>query len=699
MTDFTPRNDPAARSGCSRVLLGAGLVLLVLSVAGGGYRWWSVRQALREQQARAEEQFGPVFDKLDEAVRSEQGPGYDIDETIKVIHEIDLALQESESLGDWLQQMARRDYHDVAPEVLAARKELMEVLFEIYAKQAEIEDQEEMWGLTSELLLSALSVVGGDADLGPLGPSGTLQVDREQARALLEQLKERQDARLQLGRDERALENKLIDRLVAYADVYHRYVEEWDRLCTVRDRAYLAVANADWDTAVSAADAAIAMAPHEREAHILKALALIESGRIADPETAGDVERLLAEYIDRHPDRTAPAFLLRGVLHARLGDLDAARLDLQQAAAYYPRQADALGDMLDPYRMRSYLRKTREGSYVIELYKSTMLGAGYMSPDLQQARLLFDAGDFEGGRAKVLDHFSRRRAQEQWDFLLSDIEFAQVLLGEDFRRIFPEDQYLDLVVKPGLIGSRLSVGVRNRSDRTLHNATLVLALHFTDMHPDDYEPVVAGDTRPAVLAHETTDFGSVEIDFDLWGKHKSVDDIVTHRAILVANEAVLWVDTDEYKIAEAREFHDPDAATAMARAEAEARAAVAAGGRSRHGLVERILADARSGSSIRIDDKALLKDGVTITLPKELAVLRPLFRLQYGDEVFTADDNLIVGDRIELRFDSVDDFGSGEHRGDQLQLVASTVLGDLVWTWGPEGGSRFRLINVVGQGG
>ncbi len=698
MPDAAKPAPAVGKGGCLRPLLYAGLAVLLLAAAAGGYRWWSVEQALQEQEARAEQQFGPVFDKLDEAAQAEHGPGYDIDETIKVIHDIDLALQESDSLGDYLQQMARRDYDDVAPEVLAARKELMGVLFEIYAKQAELEDQEEMWGLTSELLLSTLSVVGGDADMGPLGPTGSLQVDRDQAKALLADLKERQDARLQLGRDERALENKLIDSLVAYADVYHRYVEEWDRLCTVRDRSYLAVANGDWAEAAAAADEAIAMAPHEREAHLLKALALIEGGRAADPETAQAVQRLLAEYIDAHPDRTAPAFLLRGVLNSQLGDRDAALLDLQQAAAYYPRQADALGDMLDPYRMRSYLRKTREGSYVIELYKSTMLGAGYMSPDLQQARLAFDAGDFEGGRAKVLDHFSRRRAQEQWDFLLSDIEFAQALLGEDFRRIFPEDQYLDLVVKPGMIGSKLSVGVRNRSDRTLHNATLVLALHLTDMHPDDYETVVGGDTQPAVVAHETTDFGSVEIDLDLWGKDKGVDDIVTHRAILVTNEAVLWVDTDEYKIAEAREFHDPDARTALTRAEAEARAGVAAGGGSRHGLVDRLLEDARSGSGIQIDEKALLKDGVTITLPKELAVLRPLFRLQYGDEVFTADDNLIVGDEIELRFDSVQDFGSEGHSGDQLQLVASTVLGDLVWTWGPEGGNRFRLINVAGQG-
>lgn len=693
MSDSAASSSSAPMAaGCTRPLVTAGSVLVLLILAIAGWRWWSVEQALQAQRTKAEQEFAPAFQAMEAAAEQPAGPGYDLDETVRVIHDIDLALSESDSLGDYLQDMARRDYDGVAPEVLAARRELMEVLFEIYAKQAEIEDQEELWGLTSELLLTTLSVVGGEADMGPIGPTGSLQVDREQAKALLEDLKERQEARLELGREERELEGQLVDALVSYSEVYHHYVEEWDRLCTLRDRAYLAVHNGDWQTAEAAAAEAIALAPHEREAHLLQALAMIEGDDLRGPEDAAPVQELLAAYIDQHPDRSAPAFLLLGVLKSRIGDHQGARLDLQQAAAYYPKQADALADMLDPYRMRSYLRKTREGSYVIELYKSTMLGAGYFSPDLQQARIAFERGDFEAGRSKVLDHFSRRRAQEQWDFLLSDIDFAQALLGEDFRRIFPEDSYLDLEVSPGMLGSKLSVAVVNRSDRTLHNATLVLALHLTDMHPDDYETLVAGETRPAVLAHDTTAFGSVEVDLDLWGKDKGVDDIVTHRAILVTDQAVLWVDTDEFKIAEAEEFRRRGSSSPSRQAEAHARAAVALGG-SRHGLVDRLLDDARSGTDLRIDENALLKDGVTISLPKEFAVLRPLFRLQYGDQVFTADENLIVDDHIQLRFDGVQDFG-GEHSGDQLQLVASTVLGDLVWTWGPEGGSRFRLINV-----
>lgn len=677
--------EPKPPSRLPRLLGGVALVVAL----GLGGRALLRHQALLAHEKEAALAYAPVVKALEPAAAE---ASYDIDKTVQLIHEIDLAMKDSTDLGEYLRTMARRDYRGVAPEVLTARRELMDVLFRIYAKQAEAEDQEEMWSLTSELMLGTLSVVGGEADMGPLGPSGSMTVDREQARQLLEDLRSRQEVRMDLGRQQRELENELIDALVAYSEVYYRHLAEWDRLCTVRDRAYLAVHNGDWATAEIAATEAIRLAPHEREAHLLLAIARIESGQADQPEGAAQVEGLLTDFIDTHPDRTAPAFLLLGVLQARTGQPDAALLNLQQAAAYYPRQADALTDMLDPYTMRSFLRKTREGSYVIELYKGTMLGAGYMSPDLQLARLAFDRGDDEGGRRKVLDHFSRRRTQEQWDFLLSDIEFSQTLLGADFRRIFPEDAWLDLEVKPTLLGSKLDVAINNRSDQDLHNATLVLALQFTDMHAEDYQTFVGGPTQPAVPKGKTTSFGTVEIAFELHGKPKTVADIVTHRAILVTDQAVLWVDTDEYKIA-------LDEALRQGRTspeEAQARAAAiedVAPDTSPQGVLARIAAEAQQGSVLSIDPNRLLKDGVVVTLPRELAVLRPLFRLKYGDEVFTASENIIVDDHIQLRFDGVGEFDA-EGANQELGLSASTVLGELEWSWSPETGNRFRLNQV-----
>jgi hypothetical protein len=163
-----------------------------------------------------------------------------------------------------------------------------------------------------------------------------------------------------------------------------------------------------------------------------------------------------------------------------------------------------------------------------------------------------------------MDHFSRRRSQGQWDLILYDVGFCEDLLGDDYRRIFPEDVYLNLVIEPTFFGEAYELKVENQSELTLHNATLVLCLQFTDMHPDDYEPFAA-ETVPELPAHAATGFGSLDVKLELFGAEKGRDDVYGRRAILVSNEAVVWVDTIEYK--DERAAH---AASARREAEGEA---------------------------------------------------------------------------------------------------------------------------------
>jgi len=668
-----------------------GVVVVTVLAAGGGLWAWSARtarleaEALAAQEARAADTFDAAQRKLEEAA----GPAYDIDKTVRIIHSVDVALQEHDDFESYLRYMAQQDYRDVAPEVLEARAELLEVLQPLYAKQTQLEDQQAMWELTSELMLATLSVVSVSGDVDMVAPSGEFSVDREQARALWQDLKARQEEKRELQRDIDGLEEELVDALVGYADVYYRYVDVWDQLSILRDRAYLAVHNQDWEAARAAAKAAVERAPTEREAHLLLALAMIEQG---NPEDEVEIRRLLDETMEQHPDRTAPALLLLGALEAQVGRPEQARLALQQAAAYYPKQADALLDMLDPYKMRGFLRDSREGSFIVEQYKATMLGAGYFSPDLQMAKLHFDAGDFASGKAKVLDHFARRRNQQQWDFILSDIAFCQELLGPDFWQIFPEDTYLDLVVSKAMLGSSLELGVRNRSPRTLRNATLVLALHLTDMYPGMYEAIPAPQTVPAVPAHDTTDFGSLEIDLSYGGRDKTVDDIVQHRAILVTNDAVMWVDTDEYKLERAEE-----------RAEARRTPDVGGAAPQRGDVAERhpeflqtreaILAGLSSGLDLHIEQK-YGSDNVLIELPRELSILRPVFRLKYGDQLYSAEDNLIEGDRIALRFAGVDNFDDTSVPQQDIELVVGSPFGDLVLTWNAAGELTWDYVGL-----
>ncbi len=669
---------------------------MLAPLAGGTWWWVRTREArelaLSQQEARAAEAFEPALDALGQAAAPAE-PAYDLDETIRIIHGLDRALQDEKDLEGWLRRLARQDYRDVAPEVLEARRELLGVLQPLYAKQVELEDQQAMWEFTSELMLATLSVVSVSADVDMVSPSGDFSVDREQAQELWRDVKERRAGRKQLQRDLAGLETELFDALVDYADTYYTFVEEWDELSVLRDRAYLASFNGDWPAAEAAADAAIAQAPKEREAHLLKAMALIEGN--GGPEALQEAEGLLTDLIDAHPDQTAPTLLLLGVLQAKQGDHKAATLSLQQSTAYYPKQAEYLLDMLDPYRMRGFLRQTREGSFILELYKSTMLGSGYFSPDLQQAKLLFDSGDFNGGRAKVLDHFARRRSQEQWDFVISDIQFCHELLGPDFWRIFPEDTYLDLEVSATMMGSALNLSVNNRSPRTLRNGTLVLALHLTDQSPGMYEALPAPQTVPAVLPHTSTSFGTVDIELEVNGKPKTVDDIVQHRAILISNEAVSWVDTDEFKIAQADEAREARrvASKAAPKPVAAPSASGAPAPKTDRGPVashprfqetyDSVVAGLSQGVDLHVEQK-YGSDNVLVELPRELAILRPVFRLKYGEQIFKAEDNLIEGDSISLRFAGVENFDDLESAED-MELVMASPFGDIVLTWTADG--------------
>lgn len=692
MSDTDDKTTPAGGWTWKHLPLGC---LLAMALAagipiGGAGIWWyrsylAEQQALAEQAAHADEVFKPAMEQLEN-----KEPAYDIDQTIRVIHEVDLALQEKEDLDAWLRYAATRDHRGVAPEVLEARKEILMVLQDLYARQTEVEEQQAVWELTGELLLSTLSVVEVSGHSGVIGPTGSLSVDREQAQTLLTDLRQRQKERVQTLRDIDKLEAELFTALNDYAQVYWDYVEEWDRLSLLRDRAWLAVAAGDYEAAQAAAELAIEQAPKEREAHLILAMALIEGG------TGEQLDRaavLLEDYIVEHPDHSAPAFLLKGVLEKRRGNAKEARLLLQQSAAYYPRQAEHLDDMLDPYKMRAYLRRSREGATILEQYRSMMLGAGYFSPDLELARTLFADGKDDAARAKVLDHFARRRAQQQWDFILSDLQFCHDLLGPNYWKIFPEDQWLDLEISSAMFGSALNVAVNNRSPKTLHNATLVLVLQFTDMVPGDYIAIAAGKTVPAVTAKQTTSFDQVEVKESVGGIEKTAADIVEHRAILVTNEAVVWVDTDAFKIAESEAYAE------RRKQQKSEEAVVAAAPEERFpafdATVDKLVQHATKTATLEVESR-YGKDDVLIELPKELAILRPLFRLRRNGELFVAEDNVIEGDKIQLRFSGVENFDDTEATG-SLELVASTPFGEILFSWAPGGDLTWRMGGAARQ--
>lgn len=679
----TPTGPLRTGRGCLTQVFIAVVIGAALYGAYLFYEGYQSKEALVAHKQQVRTELKPVVTRMSEVAQTQTQP-YDIDKTVRVIHEIDEAIKRSKDLKGYMAELGKQDYRGVAPEVLSARAELLEIILKIYERQMALEDQQAAWELTSEVLLTVLSTVNVNTGSGGLPGAlltGQFSVSQEKLEQALDETKARHEQRRQLQVALREVDQQLLQATLKYSKTYYKYLEEWDRLCIYRDRAYLAMYNQDWEQALAAADEAIKLSPSETEAHLIKAAALIELGQRPEAlaQGAGSARQVLKDYIEAHPDRTAPAFLLLGILEAKTGQRSAATLALQQAATYYPKQAQLLQDMLNPYKMREFLRKSREGGLILEQYKSTMLGAGYFSPDLQMARLRFDEGDFEGGRQKVLDHFSRRRAQGQWDFIISDVIFCERFLGVHWRRLFPEEPYLDLKIEPSLIGSSLSVSVSNRSDRALRNATLILALRMTDMHREDYQTLSAERTVPAILPNDEADFGDIKVKLKLFGQEKTTGDIVQHRAILVTDEAISWVDTDEFKLAAMKELRQQRwYQDARKREQAASSSWLEAIGQKPAEFEQQLV----NQSSLKIVHE-LGRDSVNIEVPAPLALLRPFFTLKRGDKTFRPELNVLDAKHIKLTFKGVENFEAKDFKALPLELHIDGLFGGYKLQWQP----------------
>lgn len=658
-------------AGCLKALGITGAACLLVAIGVFFYFRWADQRALEAQAQVAESTFAPARARLEGA----SGEAFDIDRTIRILHQVDESMRHQEDVHEFLASVAAEDWRGVPRDVLDARGRLLDAQMKLYAKQTELDAQEASWTFSRDIVLTTLSVVAVDGE-GGLTPDARIEVDRSAAERRLEELRTEAAERRSLLRDVDALERELIEASMAYAGLWAHYFEEYDRVSYHRDRAWLSMGRADWVDAEKEARAAIALAPLEREAHMLVAQSLIAQG---GPEQLDEAARILEPFATgERPGAMAPALLLRGTLHAARGHLDLAQNDFAHASLAYPTQAAQLDDVLDPYRMRSSLRKSRTGAGIVASYSATMVGAGAYSPELQLARLAFARGDRAGGQAAVVDHFERRRAQQQWDYILTDLAWAGDLLGDDFRAIFPEEDWLDLHAEPSMlgIGKELALSVENRSQHTLKNAALVLCVRFTDMLGGDYVTFSGERTVPEVGARASTSFGAIDVDTHIFGVMRTEADIVEMRAILVTDTGVLWVDTEKFK---AERFIE-------ARAQHKARGADA----EEASRWSRLVDEAGREASLR-RAKGLVQDSIEVELPASLVWLRPRFTLVYGDATFEADTNVVEDNKIKLRFNGVGSLLSRGEAPRAANLRCESVFGTFILTFGPgaDGGWSF----------
>jgi tetratricopeptide (TPR) repeat protein len=363
------------------------------------------------------------------------------------------------------------------------------------------------------------------------------------------------------------VQREYIDYLEEYLPVYNKYMQEWNQLCLVKDRAYMNLYSGQYDEALEACRDGLSRDPNNRELQLLQCMAIVQSvntpiqptdravlptaggetgttgDRVSDPRLS-KADEMLDAYIEANPDYSAPALLLKGLIRAKEGNRTQAFVYCDQAAMEYPRQAEHLTDMLSSYRARTYLNSTAEGTYLLSLYQSTMEGFGMFSPNLAKAQFYEQSGDMLSAREEIYNHFFRRSNQAVYDCLLSDIEYCEDHLSYSFKQLLPENSYMDVhfarsskLLGMGNDDYKLKVSLHNRSDKTFENIRVFLCFHFTDMYKTEYH-VVRVPTLNRIGSNEKAEMGEVTLNY----RGKSFNDITRVRAIALTDNTICWID-------------------------------------------------------------------------------------------------------------------------------------------------------------
>ena len=401
----------------------------------------------------------------------------------------------------------------------------------------------------------------------------------------------------------------------------------------------------------------------------------------------------LARYEARHPNRTAPALVLEGLLQQQLGNEEAAMSRFHQASVEYPRQAAQLTDMLDSYNRRNYLTRTPEGQYLRRLYASTMEGYGLFSPNLLKAKYYADQGKMEQSREEIYNHFFRRGNQGIYDELLSDMQFCEEHLYGAFKGLLLESSYVDVSIEPESewlfwdSDDVMRVTINNRSDLDLENVRVFLCIHYTDMYKDEYDVIKVPHTANIIAKHTTADLDTVTLRYP----GKTYKDITRIRAIAMTDDRICWVDDVNYKQSHALSFlrggqRDASALQAQAREE-YLRTYSPEPQKLRRTLQEGITilppeedptAD-RSWWDTFLSWFSSPDNDLQLELPRVLAMTDPVFSLHPldSDAAITPEDNYLSGTVIRLRFPCVPAYG--DHLPLYIYTESATFQVDILY--------------------
>lgn len=467
--------------------------------------------------------------------------GYDLDQTVQALFGIERSLREAKNFEDLTDFILQRDSDKVAPDVARLKCRFFNIYKNMLDARDELEEINSIFNVSTGALLDLVSTVNYPV----------VSIDHDQAKAVWR--KRLGDANLKRDVKNRLVkhQDEMIDFYFDFINVSGKYYKEWNKLCALRDRAYLAVYESDWKEAAECAREAVKMAPDEKEAHVLLAMALLENGSEIERNEA---RALIDDFLKRHRGQEAPGYLLRGVDKLEKNEYDGAILDFDQAAAYFPKQASVLLDKLNLYKKRQFLNQSKEGRMIINMYRGFMTGSGYFSPDFQKARIHLAVGEKEKAKRKIFDHFFRRRKQGQWDRVLTDFQYCNNFLKTDLFEIFAGDHdAISLEIDSAFFTNSVIVTINNDSDFDLHNATVLLCVRFTDMFKGDYVTFPVGKTVATIPKGESVTVGRRHISAvtkEKLGEEKEFEDIIEYAAVLISDEMITWLEPKAAVISE-----------------------------------------------------------------------------------------------------------------------------------------------------
>ena len=524
-----------------------------------------------------------AFEPSYKALKGAEGNNYDIEETVRILNGMELAQANSENFDAFLEYMARQDYSKVAQDVVDLRLSLLPILQEMYLIEKEY-GQINMWNTLIRNLSADLSqhienstslTSSNEKSYGLLAfmnitnmlPTNAMFTTLISTSAkVFESYEKSQKLKDDLKLRMSSLKKQYISYLEDYMPIYNKYMQEWNELCLLKDRAYLQIYSGQYKSALQTCEEALAINNGNREIRLLQALSVIQSTEVLpisidlNQNTSG-VERgikndvavveelqyadgLLNQYIKDYPTYSAPALLLKGIIYVKSGNNTEAIVYFDQSAVEYPRQAEHLTDMLSSYRARTYLNNTAEGAYLLSLYQSTMEGFGLFSPNFAKAKIHEQNDDYLLVQEEIYNHFFRRSNQSMHNCLLLDMEYCEKHFASYFKQLLPENSYLDVrfnrsskIMGMGNDNQKLMVTLSNRSDRTFENIRIFLCLHYTDMYKTDYH-VVRVPSLNRIQENESASLGEVVISY----RNKSFNDITRARAIALTDNTLCWID-------------------------------------------------------------------------------------------------------------------------------------------------------------